>query len=65
MKAAQSQYSESEAAQKLGIPVDELRRVIHRHIFSPNDEAVGEALATFNASDLVLLRILMTSAPSH
>ena len=53
-----SQYSEPEVAEALGVSVDELRRLIQRHIVSGEDEMPSLSQASFQPSDLLLLRIL-------
>ena len=51
------EYSEHEAATMLGVSIDQLRSMIRNHIVK--DEAAGAPhMSTFQASDLVVLRIL-------
>jgi hypothetical protein len=52
---AKVRYSTAEAAQRLGLSVEQLRTLVRRHIAL--DEEVPEN-ATFQASDLVVLRVL-------
>ena len=51
------EYSEYEAATMLGVSIDQLRSMIRNHIVK-DEAAVAPHLATFQASDLVVLRIL-------
>jgi hypothetical protein len=58
-RSGKSHYSESEAAEELGVSVDQLRTLIRSHIVSAEDgDSPAPPLATFQPSDLVLLRIL-------
>lgn len=54
-QAVRARYSESEAASRLGVSVEQLRTLVKRHI--SNDEEVPEN-ATFHASDLIVLSVL-------
>lgn len=57
------QYNEFEAAQMLGVSVQQLRTLVTRHIVaetSVGTEAPDLAAATYNRSDLVVLRVLAT-----
>ena len=57
-----SQYSESEAAAELGVSIDQLRSLIQRHIVEGEEPDTRTLpLASFQPSDLVLLRILAAS----
>jgi hypothetical protein len=51
------EYSEHEAATIIGVSIDQLRSMIRNHIVK--DEGAGApVMSTFQASDLVVLRIL-------
>jgi hypothetical protein len=66
-KAPKLQYSEIEAAAELGVSVDRLRSLVKDHIVKDDDTA-NVAMATFQASDLVVLKILAgmnTAQPLH
>lgn len=54
-------YSELEAATELGMSIEELRALIRNHIVKNDAELTSTAVETFNASDLLLLRILAHS----
>ena len=58
MRSEKHQYSEHEAANQLGISVERLREIVKSHILNGEDGARGHGLDTYQASDIVLLRIL-------
>jgi hypothetical protein len=58
MKAAKSHYSEAEAASELGVTVDQLRLLIRRHVIEHDEEMANVSHASFQPSDLLLLRLL-------
>jgi len=55
---AAAQYTEAEAAVTLGLSVEELRVLIREHIVKNDEELGPNFVATFSASDIVLLRLL-------
>ena len=57
-KANQTQFSEAEAAQELGVTVEHLRRLIRSHIAQTDEDLNHIAVASFHASDLLVLKIL-------
>jgi hypothetical protein len=57
-KQNKTQYSETEAAQELGFTVDQLRVLIRRHIAETDEDLNHIGIATFHASDLLILKIL-------
>ena len=57
-KANQTQFSEVEAAQELGVTVEQLRRLIRSHIAQTDEDLNHIAMASFHASDLLVLKIL-------
>ena len=61
----QSQYSETEAAEELGISVAQLRTMIRSHVVDRDEDLTNVPQTTFQASDLVILRLLtgMRSTP--
>jgi len=61
-KQTKTQYSESEAAQELGVTVDELRVLIRNHIAKSDEDLTHIAIATFHPSDLLVLKILAGQA---
>jgi hypothetical protein len=56
--ANKSQFSEYEAAQQLGLTVDELRTLIRRHITADESDTKNLPMTSFQHSDLLLLRLL-------
>jgi hypothetical protein len=57
-KPHKGHYSELEAANALGLSTDELRRLIRHHIVRGEDELPSLSQASFQPSDVLLLRIL-------
>ena len=53
-----SQYSELEAAQELGVTVDQLRSLIRSHIAQSDEDLNHVSTASFHPSDLLVLKIL-------
>jgi hypothetical protein len=60
-RLAKSVYSESEAAQELGISVERLRTLIRTHVLTGDDEVPPGLSPMFQASDLLILRFLSGS----
>lgn len=56
-------YTESEAAEALGVSVDRFRTLVKVHIAQNEDEANNIGATTYQASDLVVLKILAKLAP--
>jgi hypothetical protein len=56
--ANKSQFSEYEAAQQLGLSVEELRSLIRRHITADENDARNLPMTSFQHTDLLLLRLL-------
>ena len=58
-KADKTHYSELEAASMLGVSIDQLRSLVRDHIVKDQSSTAAHAVyTTFQASDLVVLRIL-------
>jgi hypothetical protein len=57
-KQTKTHYSEVEAAQELGVTVDQLRVLIRNHIAKSDEDLTHIAIATFHPSDLLVLKIL-------
>jgi len=51
-------YNEGEAAQALGISLEQLRVLVKRHIVDAEDDMANLPITTFQPSDLLLLRLL-------
>lgn len=58
IKAGKSHYSETEAANELGVTVEHLRSLIRAHIVEHDEEMSNVPQAMFQPSDLLLLRLL-------
>jgi hypothetical protein len=59
VKPVKTQYSVSEAAQELGISVEELRSLIRSHHIAETDEDLNNvAVTSFHPSDLLVLKLL-------
>lgn len=58
-------YSEMEVAATIGVSVDELRNLVRCHILDCEEDAEKIAKAWYQASDVVLLRMIASgSAPA-
>jgi hypothetical protein len=57
-KQNKTQYSETEAAQELGVTVEQLRVLIRNHIAQSDEDLNHIGVATFHPSDLLVLKIL-------
>ncbi|HEX5227717.1 MAG TPA: hypothetical protein VFW44_08400 [Bryobacteraceae bacterium] len=57
-KQNKTHYSEAEAAQELGVTVEQLRVLIRNHIAKTDEDLAHIAIATFHPSDLLVLKIL-------
>ena len=53
-----TQYSEAEAAQELGLTVEQLRVLIRSHIAQSDEDLHHIAMASFHPSDLLVLKLL-------
>lgn len=63
VKPQKAQYSEAEAAEALGVTVEELHRLIRSHIVTGEEEVASLSQASFQPADLLLLRILAGQLP--
>jgi hypothetical protein len=63
-RTGKSQYSEVEAAEELGISVDQLRTVIRSHVIDRDEDLTNVSSTTFQPSDLLVLRLLTRSIAS-
>jgi hypothetical protein len=57
-KTTRTHYSESEAAEALGVSVEQLRALIKNYVVVADEDLTNVPNATFQPSDLLLLRIL-------
>ena len=53
-----SQYSETEAAEELGISTADLRKMIRSHVVERDEDLSNVPATTFQPSDLLILRLL-------
>lgn len=63
-RTGKSQYSETEAAEELGISVEQLRRMIRSHVIDRDEDLNNVPVTTFQPSDLLILRLL-TGMPTQ
>jgi len=57
-RTGKSQYSESEAAEELGVSVEQLRHMIRSHVVDRDEDLTNVPVTTFQPSDLLILRLL-------
>jgi hypothetical protein len=58
IRTGKSQYSETEAAEELGVSVDQLRTMIRSHVVERDEDLNNVPVTTFQPSDLLILRLL-------
>ena len=59
------QYSEREAAEELGVSVEQLRLMIRSHIVDSDEDLNNVPIASFHPSDLLVLKILSGLSLQH
>jgi hypothetical protein len=57
-RPGKGQYSETEAAEQLGISVVQLRTMIRSHVVDRDEDLNNVPVTTFQPSDLLILRLL-------
>lgn len=57
-RTGKSQYSEAEAAEELGVSVEQLRSMIRSHVVERDEDLTNVPVTTFQPSDLLVLRLL-------
>ena len=57
-RSVKSQYSEVEAAEELGVSVEQLRVLIRSHVVERDEDLSNVPVTTFQPSDLLILRLL-------
>ena len=57
-RTGKSHYSESEAAEELGISTEQLRMMIRSHVIDHDEDLNNVGSTTFQPSDLLILRLL-------
>jgi hypothetical protein len=60
-KTQKAHYTETEAAEELGISVEQLRTLIRHHVVDREEDLQNVPVATFQPSDLLLLKFLAAS----
>jgi hypothetical protein len=51
-------FNETEAAQALGLTLEQLRLLVRRHILQAEEDLANLPITSFQPSDLLLLRLL-------
>jgi hypothetical protein len=64
-KMGKSQFSETEAAEELGVSVPQLRTMIRSHVVDRDEDLNNVPVTTFQPSDLLVLKLLSGMRPSH
>ena len=66
-RTGKSQYSETEAAEELGVSVEQLRVMIRSHVIDRDEDLTNVPVTTFQPSDLLILRLLarMQTSSTH
>lgn len=59
-RPSKSNYSEAEAADKVGVSVEQLRFLIRKHVLDRNTAPASATGVAFQATDLLLLKFLAT-----
>jgi hypothetical protein len=63
-RTVKSQYSEREAAEELGVSVEQLRTMIRSHVVDRDEDINNVPVTAFQPSDLLILRLL-TGKPAN
>lgn len=63
-RTTKAHYTEREAAEELGVSVEQLRSLIRSHIVDNDEDLNNVPVASFQPSDLLLLKLLTGSAPA-
>lgn len=61
-RSAKGPYSVSQAAEVLGVSVDQLRTLIRNHIVEKEEDLANLPVANLQPSDLLVLRLLCAQA---
>jgi hypothetical protein len=56
-KQTKTQYSETEAAEELGVTIEQLRVLIRTHVAQSDEDLTHIAVASFHPSDLLVLKL--------
>jgi hypothetical protein len=60
-RTGKSHYSETEAAEELGISIEQFRTMIRSHVVEHDDDLTNVPVTQFQPSDLLILRLLAGS----
>ena len=63
-RTGKSQYSETEAAEELGVSIEQLRSMIRSHVVDRDEDLNNVPVTTFQPSDLLILRLLARMQPA-
>jgi hypothetical protein len=58
MQTGKSEFTEAEAAEELGVSLDQFRAMIRKHILDCDEDLKNLPAASFQLSDLLILRLL-------
>jgi hypothetical protein len=64
-RTGKSQYSETEAAEELGVSTEQLRSMIRNHVVDRDEDLNNVPVTTFQPSDLLILRLLTRMPASN
>jgi len=59
-RCAKGYYTEAEAARELALSIDDFRALVRRHILDTEEDAANLPMTTYQPSDLLLLRLLVS-----
>ena len=62
-RTGKSQYSEAEAAEELGVSIEQLRLMIRSHVVERDEDLTNVPVTTFQPSDLLILKLLSGKRP--
>ena len=62
-RTGKSQYNETEAAEELGVSVEQLRSMIRSHVVERDEDLNNVRITSFQPSDLLILRLLSGKMP--
>ena len=57
-RPGKSQCSESEAAEELGVSIEQLRTMIRSHVVDRDEDLTNVPVTSFQPSDLLILKLL-------
>ena len=63
MQTGKSEFTEGEAAEELGVSLDQFRAMIRKHILDCDEDLKNLPAAIFQLSDLLILKLLAGRPP--